>query len=165
MTPATIPLPSQPQQEPTPVANITSQGRKAKKKDSKDKAPQAPPAPKAPMPCTLCEVVGNATRDCPEPLQLKLLVHEGFLESNILEVHVDIPVPPKKLKMLHTNYPYPFLIFMVTIHIVSLVSTSFTIDLGRFVNTMPLVIEPLLLYLWILVQPVNQNKETLVPLL
>lgn len=34
-----------------------------------------------------------------------MLVHETFPKSNILEVHVNILVPPKKLKMLCTNHP------------------------------------------------------------
>lgn len=105
MTPAAASIPSQLQQEPTPIAKATSQGGKAKKKDLKNKASQAPPTPKAPKSCTLCEVVGHATNSCPELPQLKSLVHEAFHELNILKFHVDILVPPKILKMLRTNHP------------------------------------------------------------
>jgi len=44
--------------------------------------------------------------NCLELPQLKPLVHEAFLESKILEVHVDLLVPPMKLKILHRNHPY-----------------------------------------------------------
>eukprot|EP00253_Pinus_taeda_P006498 PITA_06498 len=44
MTVATALVPSQHQQEPTPVAKASTHGGKAKRKDSKDKAPQPPPA-------------------------------------------------------------------------------------------------------------------------
>lgn len=56
--------------------------------------------------CDLCEVVGHATNNCLELPKLKPLVHEAFPKSNILEVHVDILVPLRKLKMLYTNHSY-----------------------------------------------------------
>lgn len=48
---------------------------------------------------------------------------------------------------------------MVTIPTISLVS----ITLGHFVNTRPLVVDLLLLYPWIIIPLVNQNRGTLVP--
>jgi len=84
------------------------QGGKAKRKEPKDKGPQAPPTPKAPnlTPlCALCKFFGHATNNCPELPQLKPLVHDAFPESNIPEVHVNILVPPKKLKTLRKNHP------------------------------------------------------------
>ena len=65
--------------------------------------------------------------------------------------------------MLCTNHLLPYVIIMVTILIVSLISMNFTIALERFTNTRPLIVDHLLIYSWILVQLVNQNRETLAP--
>jgi len=84
-------------------------GGKDTRKEPKDKATQAPPAPKAPKPsppCALCKFVGCTTNNFPELPQLKPLVHETFPKSNIMEFHVNLPGPPKKLKTLSTNHPY-----------------------------------------------------------
>lgn len=108
ITHATASMPLQPQQEPTPFAKASLQGGKANRKDLKEKSLQALPSPKAPNPtppCTLCQVVGHATNSCPKLCQLKPLVHEAFLESNIFELHDSLLVRAKKLKTLPTNHP------------------------------------------------------------
>lgn len=127
-------------------------------------APQTPPTHKAPKSCALHEVVGHATNNCPELPQLKYLVHEAFLELNILNVHVEISIPPNKIKMLHINHPCSLCDLHGHYSRCFLISTSFVIALGWFVITRPLIVEPLILYLWIWVLLVNQNMETLAPL-
>lgn len=52
---------------------------------------------------------------------------------------------------------------MVIIPIVSLILMNFMIVLKRFANMRSLIVEHILLYSWILVPLVNQNKGTLVP--
>lgn len=103
--PTTASIPSQPQQEQTPVVKAAGQGAKPKRKIWRKRLPKLlqPLSPQSYA--LLCEVVRLATNNCPKLPQLKPLVHEAFPESNILEVHVDISTPPKKIKTLRTNHP------------------------------------------------------------
>ena len=68
-------------------------------------------------------------------------------------------VHPRNSKHCAQTTFVPCLIIMVTIPIVSLASMNFLIVLKHFVNTRPLVVEPILLYPWIMVPLVNQNRD------
>jgi len=111
----------------------------------------------------MCEVVRHAANNCRELPRLKPLVHEMFPNSKIPKVQVILLRPTKNSKCCTQITLVPCAIIMVIIPIVSLVSTNFVISFKLFASTRPLVVDNLLLYLWILVPLVQQNRGTLVP--
>lgn len=158
MTPATASVPSQPQQEPTSVVKASSQGGKAKRKDSEDKAPNLlqPLRPQSWHPRVLC---GTSLGMPPTIVPNFLNLNHWFMKCSLSWIFQKFMLTyrshVRNSKHFTKTIYVPFVTFMITIPIVSLVSMSFVIEFRRLVTTRPIVVEPLLLYLWILVPLVN----------
>lgn len=114
-------------------------------------------------PCTLCEVVGHATNNCLELPHLKPLVHEMFLESSIPEVQVTLQGLAKKLKTLRMNHPCALCDHYGNYSHCFPHLEEFRDCLHALASTRPLIVDHLLLYAWIMVPLVHENRETLVP--
>ena len=123
-----------------------------------------PPRPQIRHLCVLCvKLLGMPPIIVLNSLILNLWFAKRSLSQISLKFMLTYRFQPRNSKH-HTQITLvPCAIIMVTIPIVLLVSMNFTIALRCFMNTRPLVVDHLLLYQWILVPLVHQNRGTMVP--
>lgn len=167
MAPATTLFPSQPQQEPTLVViEHLDRGEKLKGNNLRTRLPKIlqPLRPQSRHFHVLCVKLLDTP---PIIVRSFLILKFWFMKHYLSQISLNSMLTdwfhPRNYECYTQITLVPCDIIMVIIPIVALISMNFAIALRCFVNMRPLIVEHLLLYSWILIPLVNQNRGTLVP--